>query len=993
MSRPNPPGLPLATVRAQLNTLAEPMPPKSAQRLTKLLDLPGWDADRGCICVADVLPLFGTDAPEKANRKPHEAANKALARLVIDINDAAAAKQLRLRLRVSTQRQGGPEVRHLWFEGDQEPPAQRTDELNGLPPGQVVQDQRGIAGGADLAPPRDQQPQQQKTQGQQTQEQEPPSFRGEVLEALQASRQYIRDLRGAEGAFDWRPNRAVAAPAPAPAAPKTVVALDYLVDWVEDRAAPPLFALLGEYGMGKTITCQVLKRYLDVRRQAKPADWPRVLYFDLRLVTGLGLDRPVPTLQQVCEDCMRLGWLGDAASGKYQLDDVLTWAQDGALIIFDGLDEVLVHLTPADGQVFTRALLGLPALVRDRTHGQGPQPRLLISCRTHYFRTLADQQNHFTGQQRTGPAPETYRALVLLPLADEQVATYLKSAFPRQDTGRLLETIAAVHNLSELSRRPYTLGMVADQLPEIEAARAAGQPVYGVRLYRGLAQQWLRRDQGKHLIRPDHKPRLAAHLAALLWREGSGLLPIERLEDWLHGWLADAPELRARYARLHPEQLEEDLRTATFLIRDDGAGGGFRFAHTSLLEYFLAEYLLAALRADRPADWTLPIPSRETLDFLGQLLAEAADPALLARMTGWGAMRGAASKAAATGGACLGPLLLASALRALEQGWPVPRLRGQVLAGADLSEQVIAASAGGALLDLSDADLSGCTLRRTRFERVRLSGARFRDATLTQASLLGCTAPGSDWSGARCDGTVWRRTPLTGAIWTGARGHRAQFLHCKDALATVPGLSSRAAPAARSETDLAVAPPLRLLTGHHDSVRACVFSPDGARMLSASEDWTLRLWDAASCDCLLVCTGHQGPVNGCSFSPDGTRLLSASDDQTLRLWDATSGEEISVCTGHQGWVSACAFTPDGSRLLSASNDRTLRLWDAASGDCLRVVAMQMAPWPGHAAWDPRSNRVLSAGGDAWRWLRWVATDADGWPDPLPLETYGPIPGL
>ena len=66
-----------------------------------------------------------------------------------------------------------------------------------------------------------------------------------------------------------------------------------------------------------------------------------------------------------------------------------------------------------------------------------------------------------------------------------------------------------------------------------------------------------------------------------------------------------------RDARLHPEQLEEDLRTATFLARIDGtSGSGFRFSHTSLAEYFHACRLLRAVSEDDPITWDIEPPSR-----------------------------------------------------------------------------------------------------------------------------------------------------------------------------------------------------------------------------------------------------------------------------------------------------------------------------------------------------------------------------------------------
>jgi WD40 repeat protein len=57
-----------------------------------------------------------------------------------------------------------------------------------------------------------------------------------------------------------------------------------------------------------------------------------------------------------------------------------------------------------------------------------------------------------------------------------------------------------------------------------------------------------------------------------------------------------------------------------------------------------------------------------------------------------------------------------------------------------------------------------------------------------------------------------------------------------------------------------------------------------------------------------------------AFAPDGRRLLSGSDDETLRLWDAESGQEVRAFTGHQGRVTSVAFAPDGRRLLSGGDD-------------------------------------------------------------------------
>ena len=44
--------------------------------------------------------------------------------------------------------------------------------------------------------------------------------------------------------------------------------------------------------------------------------------------------------------------------------------------------------------------------------------------------------------------------------------------------------------------------------------------------------------------------------------------------------------------------------------------------------------------------------------------------------------------------------------------------------------------------------------------------------------------------------------------------------------------------------------------------------------------------------------------------PDGARVLTASDDHTARLWDAASGQELQVLHGHEDSVLSVVFSPD-----------------------------------------------------------------------------------
>jgi WD40 repeat protein len=75
--------------------------------------------------------------------------------------------------------------------------------------------------------------------------------------------------------------------------------------------------------------------------------------------------------------------------------------------------------------------------------------------------------------------------------------------------------------------------------------------------------------------------------------------------------------------------------------------------------------------------------------------------------------------------------------------------------------------------------------------------------------------------------------------------------------------------------------------------------------------------------------GHTGQVRSAAFSPDGAMVLTASDDHTARLWDAATGQQLAALEGHTDWVFGAAFGPGGTRIVTASADWTAKVWDCA----------------------------------------------------------------
>src|SRR5207248_5723435 len=186
-----------------------------------------------------------------------------------------------------------------------------------------------------------------------------------------------------------------------------------------------------------------------------------------------------------------------------------------------------------------------------------------------------------------------------------------------------------------------------------------------------------------------------------------------------------------------------------------------------------------------------------------------------------------------------------------------------------------------------------------------------------------------------------------------------------------------------------------MLASHTGAVRQVGFSPDGSRVVTASDDATARIWDATTGKELITLRGHTGAVAAAAFSPDNSRVVTASNDKTARIWDATTGKELMVLRGHTESVLCASFSSDGFRIVTGSDDMTARTWDASSGrELLSLRGLKEADHPtvrfrmrelglkpvGHqgsvsfAAFSPDGSRILGlSGGTA---LIWDATTGD-----------------
>jgi WD40 repeat protein len=148
----------------------------------------------------------------------------------------------------------------------------------------------------------------------------------------------------------------------------------------------------------------------------------------------------------------------------------------------------------------------------------------------------------------------------------------------------------------------------------------------------------------------------------------------------------------------------------------------------------------------------------------------------------------------------------------------------------------------------------------------------------------------------------------------------------------------------------------------HEGLSTFAVSPDASRLVTATSEGSLRLWDSSSGELLATATdAHKNAIFALAFSPDAKRIASGGTDGAIRLWSAaTLGTEGIPLSANDGTVRHVAFSPDGKHLVSGSSGGQVRRWDISKSPIESTVLYQSKRPVGGLAYSV-DGRTLAAG--------------------------------
>jgi hypothetical protein len=349
--------------------------------------------------------------------------------------------------------------------------------------------------------------------------------------------------------------------------------------WLNDASNNLLF-ILGEYGTGKTSFARhfVYQMLRDKFRHHGTTQFTPI-------IINLRECRRTFNIRQVVTDTL-VNHYGIRLPSFMAFERICS--AGGILLVLDGFDEMA---EAADARTLVDCFAQIYILA-------GLNAKIILTCRSNFFKSHADVVSLLKQFSVSLPAEDDEqssvvrinfsrhgRVLYTEKLDQSQIRNFVEKRFGKE-TDKVLHTIKATHDLTDLSTRPVLLDMILTTLPELADNK---KRINSASLYEHYTNKWTARDEWRVSLPLPARQSFCEILGWYLHLGKEQEITYEQLEAAMIRTLASAVEDQAQL-----ERFKNDLQTCSFLVRT-GNQGNFRFAHRSFLEFFVAKKIVSDL--------------------------------------------------------------------------------------------------------------------------------------------------------------------------------------------------------------------------------------------------------------------------------------------------------------------------------------------------------------------------------------------------------------
>ena len=134
------------------------------------------------------------------------------------------------------------------------------------------------------------------------------------------------------------------------------------------------------------------------------------------------------------------------------------------------------------------------------------------------------------------------------------------------------------------------------------------------------------------------------------------------------------------------------------------------------------------------------------------------------------------------------------------------------------------------------------------------------------------------------------------------------------------------------------------VSGHNDEILDLAFTAQGDRLLSGSEDRTVRVWDMRSGAVETVFSGHSAGLNKLIVLPGDKLAVSAAEEPIAKVWDLATGKLLFDLPDHDSEVRDVEVVSD-QVVRTVTKKGTSTLWNCSNGKKLQTTPKPFFDFP------------------------------------------------